>query len=130
MILAKATVTGATGYAQDITTGHHALKSDEPVSLGGTDSGPAPYQLLLAALGSCTSITLRMYAERKGWELGTVRVALAMTRDDAGAESVLREISVSAPIDDDQRARLLEIAGRTPVTKTLLKGFAIDSRFV
>lgn len=130
MILAKATVTGATGYAQDIATGHHALKSDEPVSLGGTDSGPAPYQLLLAALGSCTSITLRMYAERKGWELGTVRVALAMTRDDAGAESVLREISVSAPIDDDQRARLLEIAGRTPVTKTLLKGFAIDSRFV
>lgn len=130
MILAKATVTGATGYAQDITTGHHALESDEPVSLGGTDSGPAPYQLLLAALGSCTSITLRMYAQRKGWELGTVRVALAMTRDDAGAESVLREISVSAPIDDDQRARLLEIAGRTPVTKTLLKGLAIDSRFV
>lgn len=127
--LAKATVTGATKYAQDIAMGHHALKSDEPERLGGADSGPAPYQLLLASLGACTSITLRMYAERKGWELGTVRIGLALSRDESGVESVTREISVSAPLDADQRARLLEIAGKTPVTKTLLKGVAIESRF-
>lgn len=129
MILAKTVVTGAAKYAQDIAMGRHAMKADEPERLGGADSGPAPYQILLASLGACTSITLRMYAERKGWELGTVRVGLTLTRDDAGAESVAREISVSAPLTDEQRARLLEIAGKTPVTKTLLKGVAIDSRF-
>ncbi len=128
-ILAKAMVTGATKYAQAIAMGHHALTADEPERLGGADSGPAPYQLLLASLGACTAITLRMYAERKGWELGTVRIGLTLTRDDAGAESIAREISLSASLSEEQRARLLEIAGKTPVTKTLLKGVAIDSRF-
>ncbi len=129
MMLAKAEVSSATGYAQDIAMGHHAMQADEPQRLGGADSGPAPYQILLASLGACTSITLRMYAERKGWELGTVRVGLTLARDEAGAETIAREISVSAPLTDEQRERLLEIAGKTPVTKTLLKGVAIDSRF-
>lgn len=109
--------------------GPHAMQADEPERLGGEDSGPAPYQILLAALGACTSITLRMYADRKGWELGTIRIGLTLTRDDAGAESIARELAVSAPLSDEQRTRLLEIAGKTPVTKTLLKGVAIDSRF-
>jgi len=129
MMLAKTQVRSDTKYAQDIAMGRHAMKADEPERLGGADSGPAPYQILLASLGACTSITLRMYAERKGWELGTVRVDLALTRDEAGGESIAREISVTAPLTDEQRARLLEIAGKTPVTKTLLKGVAIDSRF-
>ena len=129
MMLAKVEVASAAKYAQDVAMGRHAMKADEPERLGGADSGPAPYQILLASLGACTSITLRMYAERKGWELGTVRIALSLARAEAGAETIAREISDSSPLTDEQRARLLEIAGKTPVTKTLLKGVAIDSRF-
>ena len=116
-------------YQQAVQAGQHALIADEPVSVGGADAGPAPFEFIMSGLGACTSMTLRMYAERKGWELGTVRIALSLARDEAGAETIAREISVSSPLTDEQRARLLEIAGKTPVTKTLLKGVAIDSRF-
>jgi putative redox protein len=113
-------------YAQRIRVGHHELVADEPVALGGGDAGIAPYGLLVASLAACTSITLRMYAERKGWELGEVKVDLELTRDGE-AETVARTISFSAALSEDQRQRLGEIADKTPVTKTLQRSLAITT---
>jgi putative redox protein len=113
-----------TGYGQTIRAGRHQLRADEPASGGGTDTGPNPYGLLLAALGACTSITLRMYAQRKGWELGTIRVELDHEKDGE-AERIVREIHFSAPLSEEQRRKLSEIAEKTPVTKTLRRGAEI-----
>lgn len=119
------TLQSESGYAQVIHAGHHRLTADEPPP-GGTDTGPAPYGLLLASLGACTSITLRMYAERKGWQLGTIQVALQVDNSPAGTK-IDRQIRFSAPLNDDQRAKLLEIAEKTPVTKTLRAGATITT---
>src|ERR1700694_4893289 len=123
--MAHVTVISEFMYAQQVVSGHHRLTADEPVSLGGGDSGPAPYELLLASLGACTSITLRMYAGRKGWELGKITVGLRYTRGSDDQERIDRRISFSKPLSPDQKARLVEIAGKTPVTKTLSRGVAI-----
>ena len=128
-VIASAVVDGATGYAQRVRTAGHRLASDEPASRGGTDTGPAPYSLLLAALGACTSITLRMYAARKGWDLGAIEVRLRLHQNGRdGPQRIERELRFGAPLDDAQRARLLEIADKTPVTKTLRTGTAIETR--
>jgi putative redox protein len=112
------------GYAQTIRSGRHQLAADEPKAGGGTDTGPNPYGLLLASLGACTSITLRMYAQRKGWELGTIRVELDHERDGE-VERIAREIRFSAPLSEEQRGKLLEVAEKTPVTKTIRRGTEI-----
>ncbi|HXX32001.1 MAG TPA: OsmC family protein [Myxococcaceae bacterium] len=125
-LLASAAVQSVAGYAQDIRSGNHRLSADEPASAGGTDTGPSPYGLLLAALGACTSITLRMYAERKGWSLGTVHVSLRIFKDD-GSDRIEREVAVSTPLEETQRARLADICERTPVTLTLKRGAAIHT---
>jgi putative redox protein len=114
------------GYAQTVRAGRHSLSADEPTERGGTDTGPAPYELVLAGLGACTAITLRMYAARKGWELGHVRVLTRMFKDDSG-DRIEREIRIDAPLDDDKRAKLLEIADKTPVTKTMRAGASITT---
>ena len=116
--------------AQEITAGEHRLTSDEPVSAGGADTGPTPYALLLAALGSCTSMTVGMYAKRKQWPLEHVTVRLRHSRvhvqDCANCETsdtklnvIERDIELEGPLDQDQRARLLAIANRCPVHLTL-----------
>jgi putative redox protein len=128
----QVTVRGAsTGFAQDIIAGGHYLRADEPTSIpGGTDTGPSPYDLLGAALGACTSMTLRMYANRKGWPLEEVTVTLdhdkIHARDCETCETktgridrFVRQISVTGDLDDEQRKRLLEIADKCPVHKTL-----------
>lgn len=124
-------VTGrADGFAQEIATGAHHLRSDEPRAAGGTDTGPDPYALLLAALGSCTSMTLAMYARRKKWPLEAVTVRLRHRRvyleDCAGCEDqprrvdrIERELELTGPLDDQQRARLVAIAEKCPVHRTL-----------
>src|SRR5947209_13261929 len=109
MRIAHVVATSTAKYAQEIRSGRHHLQADEPKSSGGADTGPAPYGLLLASLGACTSITLRMYAERKGWELGTVSVDLEFSRD-GDKDAIRRELRFSAPLTDEQRARLVEIA--------------------
>lgn len=114
-------------YAQQISARQHQLCADEGAAMGGEDSGPNPYELLLSGLGACTSITLRMYAERKGWELGDIDVRLDFYRDEAGDEHIERTLVCSAPLSDEQRQRLLEIAAKTPVTKTVRQGVAITS---
>jgi putative redox protein len=114
-------------YTNNVTARTHAWVADEPQ---GADAGPAPYELLLSALGACTSITLRMYAERKGWELGTISVALRFIREskeDTGR--IERDVNVSGVLDADQLKRLGEIVENTPVTKTLKAGTPIATRF-
>jgi putative redox protein len=123
------TETGPGTYTQQIAAGHHRLVADEPRPIGD-DEGPTPYDLLLAALGACTSMTVRMYADRKDWPLERVRVALRHSRihakDCADCETTAgwvdhidRDIELSGDLDDDQRERLLHIAERCPVHQTL-----------
>jgi putative redox protein len=118
------------GFAQEVVARDHRLRADEPVHLGGTDTGPTPYDLLLAALGTCTSMTLRMYAERKKWPLAGVRVSLSHSRvhaevcadcegEGSRIDRIERVIRVLGDLDEEQRRRLLEIADRCPVHKTL-----------
>jgi len=123
------TETGTGIFTQQIAAGHHQLFADEPRPVGD-DAGPTPYDLLLAALGACTSMTVRMYANRKGWPLERVRVALRHWRihakDCADCEAtsgwidqIDREIEITGDLDDTQRQRLLHIAERCPVHQTL-----------
>lgn len=123
--------TRAGNYQQAMALGHHRMLADEPKSVGGDDSGPGPYELLLAGLGACTSMTIRMYADRKKWPVDEVSVTLEHhkihAQDCADCESkdgkvdeIVRHIRIDAPeLDDEQRQRLLEIADRCPVHRTL-----------
>lgn len=115
---------GTTNYVVSITAGHHELKADERVPLGGKDVGPAPYELLCSALCACTAITLRMYAERKQWSLRGVHVDVHYSRPD-NDERIDRVLKFEGELDDQQRERLADIAERTPVTLTLKKSFPI-----
>jgi putative redox protein len=130
-------VRSESGLRQEVTAGRHTLVADEPQSAGGTDTGPDPYALLLAALGACTAMTLRLYAERKKWPLGEIRVELSHSRvypeDCAGCdrpgtqvERIARKILLSGPLDAEQVARLTEIARRCPVHKTLTTGVQVS----
>jgi putative redox protein len=114
-----------------------AFTIDEPVSAGGDGTGPDPYTLLLAAIGGCTSMTVSMYARRKGWQLERLRVELSQARVytedcascEAKPEAFIHQISVSLQIEgdltDEQRARLLDIATKCPVKKTLTAGITV-----
>ena len=93
----------STKHVQRIRAGKHELLADEPESVGGVDAGPAPFASVLSGLGACTSITLRMYAERKGRNLGTVTVCLRLVREETGIR-VEREVAIGGALDDDQRA--------------------------
>jgi putative redox protein len=130
---------GVRGYVQRVRTGEGVLLADEPASVGGTGQGPDPYALLLASLGACTSMTLRMYADRKGLPLEGVEVALEHARvhaDDceecehvAGyVDQITRAIVVRGPLDDEARAKLLEIADKCPVHRTLHGRIHVRSR--
>jgi putative redox protein len=99
----------------------HRLLSDEPAGRGGSDSGATPLEALAAALAACTAITLRMYAERKGWELGVVEVGCRVLVAGQGFR-VERSIQVAAPLTGEQRGRLAEIAEKTPVTRIVKAG--------
>lgn len=114
-------------WRTDIAAGRHALVADEPAALEGADAGPAPYELLCAALSACTAITLRMYAARKGWALAGVEVDVHFAKGET-ASSIDRVLTLRGDLDADQRARLADIAERTPVTLTLKQGVAISTR--
>jgi putative redox protein len=135
-------VEGGAGFAQTIRARRHRFAADEPASYGGTDTGPSPYELLLASLGACTSMTLRMYADRKEWPLEAVRVLLAHDRvhakdcdvctDDerqrgGQIDRIERKIDVLGELSDEQRQRLLEIAEKCPVHRTLEGTIRISS---
>ncbi len=131
----------ATGFAQEIIAGAHQFVCDEPTSVGGTDRGPTPYDLLLAGLGSCTSITIAMFARRKQWALERVTVRLHHSRvhaqDCADCETrpakltlIERDIELEGILDEEQRARLLAIANRCPVHLTLTSQMEIRTKLV
>ncbi len=119
---------GNAPYRQDIQAGRHSLTADEPATAGGADAGPAPYQLLLASLGACTSMTLYMYAERKQWNIGKLHVALQLHKDAQGVAAIQRQISSDVTLEDAQWQRLLEIAEKTPVTLTIKAGASITTQ--
>jgi uncharacterized OsmC-like protein len=132
---------GAQGFRQEIEAGSHRLQGDEPAAAGGTDAGPSPYEFLLAALGTCTSITLRMYADRKQWPLKGVMVKLrhfkTHAEDCADCETkegyvdrIERLISLEGPLSEEQRSRLMEIANHCPVHRTLTSEIKIQSTLV
>jgi uncharacterized OsmC-like protein len=132
---------GATGLEQEIEAGPHRLHADEPVSVGGTGKGPTPYDLLLGALGACTSMTLRLYADRRKWPLEGVVVRLRHSRihrddcvncdkKDASIERVERTLELKGPLTDEQRTRLLDIAERCPVHQTLQHNMEVHTSLV
>lgn len=120
-------------YQQEVIAGQHRLVADEPLSIGGADAGPAPFDFLLAWLGACTSMTLRMYAERKGIALTGISVNLShdkLTVDGVSRERIVRRIALDGDLDAGQRARLLEIANKYPVHRTLSQPLVIESSLV
>lgn len=110
------------GFAHEIDIeGGHTLVVDEPAALGGTDTGPSPGRLLAASLASCTAVTIEMYAERKGWEIGAVEVEVEATYDESGHIAKSYELTVKLPpgLDEEQRQRLFKVAAKCPVHKVL-----------
>ncbi len=128
------------GLAQTVETRGHTLIADEPLDVGGDDTGLTPYELLLAALGSCTAITLRLYARRREWPLESVEVQLAHERvhaadcaecdNPAGSpflDRITKRVHLSGPLSEDQRNRLLEISERCPVQRTLQSTITVQT---
>jgi putative redox protein len=130
-----------TRFLQKISIGPHLLQADELSDVGGNDAGPSAYELLLAALGACIGTTLRMYADRKQWPLQTVHVDLSHRRipseegEESGAKSGMVDridasLSVTGDLTEEQRNRLLEIAERCPVHRTLVSEVQIQTRLI
>jgi uncharacterized OsmC-like protein len=139
MSTAVVVIGDARGFAQQISVGPHRLLADEPKSAGGTDTGPDPYGYLLAALGSCTSMTIALYARRKQWPLEAVRVELRHSKvyaadcescetQEGRLDRIERDVSLTGPLSGEQRARLLEIADKCPVHRTLTSEIDIRTR--
>jgi putative redox protein len=126
-------VDSGSGLTQTILAGPHLMAADEPVASGGEDAGPNPYELLLASLGACTSMTLRLYANHKDWPLDRVTVRLEHwkvqpdTRGGGGepVDEIKRVVVLVGDLSSAQRDRLLEVAGRCPVSRTLARSVRI-----
>jgi len=122
---------GAQGFVQEISAGRHRLTADEPVAAGGTDRGPSPYDLLLAALGSCMSMTIALYARTKQWPLETVVIRLShsriyardcadcVVRDDTMLDRIDTKVELSGALTAEQHSKLMEVAHKCPVHRTL-----------
>jgi len=131
-------VEGLSGLRQTVTIGPHQLLADEAKDVGSNDEGPDPYEYLLAALGTCTNMTLRMYADRKRWPLWEVRTALSHTKNYAAdcehceqhgtmVDRIDRQIALFGELSEEQRSRLLQIADRCPVHRTLTSKIVIHT---
>jgi putative redox protein len=131
----------ANGFSQEITVGGHRLLADEPVALGGTDTGPNPYDLLISALGACTSMTVSLYARRKRWPLEGVTVKLQHAKihaadcedcekKDGMLDRIECDVELHGALSEEQRKRLLEIANKCPVHRTLTAEIDIRTRLV
>jgi len=138
MVVAR---TESTGYRTEILANGHALVADEPVAVGGTNTGPSPYELLSAALGACTTMTLRMYADRKEWPLEDVEARVRhskvhcvdcgdTSKPNSRIDTFSRELVFDGALDDEQKQRLLEIADRCPVHRTLHSEIRVTTTLV
>jgi uncharacterized OsmC-like protein len=127
---------GRDHYRTEITAGGQTLVADEPAEVGGAGGAPTPYDLLLGSIGACTAMTLRMYADRKGWPLEGVTVRLRQARTHAedcvecvakpvGVHQIERELVLEGPLDQEQRDRLIQLADRCPVKQTIERGIQI-----
>jgi putative redox protein len=112
-----------------IATGGQTFPGDEPVDAGGTGRGPSPYDLLSAALATCTTMTVRLYADHKVWLLEHIAVSVEHTKETGATPPDVfhRTVTLTGPLDDEQRARLLQIAERCPVHRTLTTGARIET---
>lgn len=130
MSAVKATIQQAK-YATTLATDRHQLLADEPTDLGGTDLGFSPYELLSASLASCTAITLRMYADRKEWEVPEINVEVSLERDSGGQLTQLsRTITVQGQLSAEQRARLEAVANACPTHKVLTGSIHIQTKLI
>ena len=131
----------AAGFAQEVKIGAHELYTDEPVSYGGTDTGPTPYDLLLAALGSCTSMTIGFYARKRQWPLEKITVSLRHSKihaidceecetKEGRIDRIELDIQLTGSLTDEQRTKLIEIAGKCPVHQTLTSEINIKTRLI
>lgn len=126
--IAKTTISSlATPWAGELTSGRHQYITDKPESFGGQDTGPAPYDYLLASLASCTMITLRMYAAHKEIDYGHFSIELHFHANKEGEEWITRELSFDQDLNEETKNKILAICQKTPVTKTLLRGTRIDT---
>ncbi len=132
---------GVGPFGQDITTGPHLFHADEPSGVGGKNTGPTPYQLLSAALGACTTMTIRLYANRKGWKLDRASVVVRHNKvhaadceecetQDGKVDVFERNITLEGGLDDDQKQRILEIADKCPVHRTLHSEVRVRTRLI
>src|SRR5258708_5134825 len=128
--MAYVTVINEHQHLQQIVSGHHHLTADEAVAAGGSDAGFAPRELLLASLGADTAVALRKHAAQNDWMLGKITVGVRWSRDDSGRDHIERRLSFGRPLTAEQKARLLEVAGATPVTRVLHPGIPIQSPVV
>jgi putative redox protein len=124
----KARASRTAGYAHELSVREHQLIGDEPESDGGTDTGPNPQELLALSLASCTAITLEMYAERKGWDLGAVSVEVDYDSKAPGPGSFDVLIDIPEPLSEEQLERLRVISGKCPVHRVLLGENEINDR--
>ncbi|HZJ55976.1 MAG TPA: OsmC family protein [Myxococcaceae bacterium] len=131
----------ATGFRTEVEVGGHRLVVDEPIAVGGVDAGPTPYEMLLAGLGACTAMTLRLYADRRKWPLERARISLQHRKvhaqdcvdcvtKPAKMDVVDRVITLEGALTEEQRAKLLEIAERCPVQQTLGGKIQVNTKLV
>lgn len=126
----KATI-GKDRYKTVIQTDNHSLIGDEPTESGGTDLGPDPYEFILAGLATCTAATLRMYADRKGWDLEQLEIELSLQVERVGTKqttNILRELNFIGSLDESQKTTLLNIAEKCPVHKMLSNPIVITTK--
>ncbi|KAA3604057.1 MAG: OsmC family peroxiredoxin [Calditrichaeota bacterium] len=130
---------GKDGFTTKITAGSHSFNADEPISVGGKDLGPSPYDLLLSALGACTAMTLRMYSDRKKWEIDEITVHLIHNKEydkdcedcessKAKIDKISRTIEIVGNLDSEKKERLLLIANKCPVHKTLHNTIKVETK--
>jgi putative redox protein len=122
-------IIGHDHFRTELIASGKTVIADEPEELGGTNSGPAPGEFLMISLASCTAITLRMYADRKKWDVSKIKVEVASEKMD-NKTFLKREISLEGNLDEDQRQRLLQIANSCPVHKVLTNPIEINTRLI
>ena len=118
-------------YETRVTAGSHTIIADEPLSAGGKNQGADPFELLLASVGSCTAITLRMYADRKAWPLEAIQINLTLAQEkDRSATLITKQITLEGDLTDEQRRRLMQIADKCPTHLVLTRPVTIQSELM